>query len=93
MNFRQFQAFLKDIDLDKKAEEIDKYFYRLYFRKNCLLLGFGRCCGVGLRKVRMKQLANRLKKSVEIENKRTPSKPVDKFMFLISFGQVLGGIA
>lgn len=69
------------------------FMYRMYFRKNCLLLCFGRCFSNLLRKVRMKQLANRLKKLVEIENKRTPSKPVDKFMFMISFGQVLGGFA
>lgn len=54
LNFRQFQAFLKDLELDEKAEGIDKFLYNFYFRRNCCLLLFGRCCTRSLRKVRMK---------------------------------------
>lgn len=53
----------------------------------------GLCLATKFRKVRMKQIANRLKKMVEIENKRTPVKPVDIFMVIISILGVFGGFA
>ena len=59
---------MKELDLDDKADQIDEKLYRDYYNKNCCTILLGKCCARGFRKVRMKQVANRLKKMVEIEN-------------------------
>jgi len=41
----------------------------------------------------MRQISNRLKKLVEIEHQRTPSKPVDAFMLSVSIMTVFAGLA
>lgn len=68
LSFRQFQQFMKDLDLDVRAETIETFLYRYNYRTNCCTLFIGRCCARRFRAVRMKQVANRLKKMVEIEN-------------------------
>ena len=72
---------------------MDKFLYRSYFTRNSCMRCLGLCLATKFRKIRMKQIANRLKKMVEIENKRTPVKPVDIFMVIISILGVFGGFA
>lgn len=93
LSFRQFQNFMQDLDLTKRAEFIDHYMYRYYFRKNCLTLCLGRCFASPCRKVRMGQVANRLKKHVEIENGMTPTKPAGMAELVAAFMSVMGGYA
>ena len=77
LNFRQFQAFLKEVDLEEKADYIDNYHYMFYFKRNCCTMCLGKCCGRKLRDIRMKQVANRLKRLVEVENKMFSPMPID----------------
>lgn len=91
LDFRTFQVFLKEVELEEQVDQIDRILYLTYFKKNPLLLCVGRCCGRTFRKVRMAQTANQLKKMIEIENKRTPTRPLNPFMIIIAMQQVLGG--
>ena len=93
LSFRQFQHFMEDLELDERADEIEKFMYRFNYRSNCCTLAIGRCCATRFRNTRMKQVANRLKKYVEIENKRTPEKPVDVVQIALACSHVFGGYA
>ena len=53
----------------------------------------GKCCGRKLRDIRMKQVANRLKRLVEVENKMFSPMPIDFVQVLIATVVVFGGFA
>jgi hypothetical protein len=73
---------MKELEIHEQSEQIDHYMYRYNFRGNCLSLCIGRCCAKRFRKVRMAQVANRLKKYVELENDMIPEKPVDFLQYI-----------
>lgn len=67
LKFREFQDFIATMELQDACEEIDKRLYKSYYRGcslRCLLCG---CCLRACRKVRLKQVANRLKRFKEME--------------------------
>lgn len=92
LTFRQFQKFLKDLELDERADEIDEHFYEEYFKRNCCTSLIGGCCAKSFRRVRMKQVANSLAKQIQVENKKTPERPTDLVMFLMSSAEIFSGL-
>jgi len=68
---------MKDVGLEEQADEIDKFYYRYYFTRNCCTMILRKCFAKPFRGLRMKQVANRMKKIMELENEMKPTKPVD----------------
>ena len=91
LNFRQFQQFMKEVEIDEKAEEIDLFLYKQYFKNNCFTNLLGNCCAKKFRNLRMGQMATRLKKMVEAENQIEVPNPVSFMQVLIACNTVVGG--
>lgn len=98
LNFKQFQGFLQDLQLDEQVEKIDKAFYAHYFRRgNCCKRLLFKCCGRNMRPLRMKQMHKQLKRFEDLDKSQSVAKQLanksDVFSILLSFVTVFGGIS
>lgn len=79
------------MNLDVSSDAIDRYMYRLYFRRNCIALCIGKCCANRFRGVRMKQCAGRLAKLVQQEKNAKILPKADFVAFFAAAVEVFSG--